>query len=59
MGGKASRAEYERHKGVGVYEIEVVKGKSVMDVNVDAASGQVIDARADKSDRAEAGERED
>ena len=51
VGGKASRAEYERHKGQGVFEIEVVKGTSVMDVKVNAASGQVINARADKADR--------
>jgi hypothetical protein len=57
VGGVASRAEYEQHKGHGVFDIEVVKGASVMDVMVDAGNGKVIDARADITDRA--GERED
>lgn len=51
VGGKASRAEYERHKGQWVFDVEVVKGTSVMDVTVDAGNGKVIQATADKADR--------
>ena len=50
MGGKASRAEYEHEKGKAVFEVEVVKDKTVMDVEVDAMSGQVIAAVEDKAD---------
>lgn len=52
VGGVASRAEYELEKGHGVFEVEVVRGTSVMDVMVNANNGQVIAARADTSDRA-------
>jgi uncharacterized membrane protein YkoI len=51
VGGKASKAEYERHKGQGVYEIEVVKDKNVMDVRVDATTGSVISAKEDRADK--------
>jgi uncharacterized membrane protein YkoI len=51
VGGKASKAEYERHKGQWVYEIEVVKDKKVMDVKVDATSGSVISATEDLADK--------
>jgi uncharacterized membrane protein YkoI len=51
VGGKASKAEYERHKGQGVYEIEVVKDKQVMDVKVDASTGSVISAKEDRADK--------
>jgi uncharacterized membrane protein YkoI len=51
VGGKASKAEYERHKGQWVFDIEVVKDKKVMDVKVDAASGKVISAAEDKADQ--------
>ena len=50
VGGKASRAEYEHEKGKAVFEVEVVKDKTVMDVEVDAMSGQVIAAVEDKAD---------
>lgn len=59
VGGKASRAEYERRKGQWVFDIEVVKGQSVMDVKVDAANGKVIEARADRDDQDDAGDRAD
>lgn len=49
-GGKASRAEYERHKGQWVFDVEVVKGKKVLDVKVDSASGKVIAAEEDRAD---------
>lgn len=51
VGGKASRAEYERHKGQWVFDVEVVKDRKVTDVKVDPASGNVIAATADKTDR--------
>ncbi len=51
VGGRASRAEYERHKGQWVYDVEVAKDKKVMDVKVDAESGKVLAAVADKADR--------
>ena len=50
VGGRASRAEYERHKGQWVYDVEVVNGTKVMDVKVDPASGKVIAATEDKTD---------
>ena len=59
VGGKASRAEFERHKGQWVFDVEVVKGKSVMDVKVDAANGKVMAASADAIDSGDAGDRAD
>jgi uncharacterized membrane protein YkoI len=59
VGGKASRAEYEHHKGQWVFYVEVVKGKSVMDVKVDPASGRVIEASVDKADNDDVGDRDD
>lgn len=50
VGGKASKAEYEQHKGQWVFDVEVVKEKKVMDVTVDATSGKVIAAIEDKPD---------
>jgi uncharacterized membrane protein YkoI len=50
VGGKASRAEYEQHKGQWVFDVEVVKGNTVMDVKVDSTSGKVIAATEDKAD---------
>lgn len=51
VGGKASRAEFEKHKGQWVFDVEVVNGKKVMDVKVDPANGKVIAASEDKADR--------
>ncbi|MEQ1527008.1 MAG: PepSY domain-containing protein [Gallionella sp.] len=59
VGGKASSADYEQHKGKWVFDIEVVKDKSVMDVKVDATSGQVIVATEDKADRDDKNDRTD
>lgn len=56
VGGKAARAEYERHKGQWVFDVEVVKDKKVMDVKVDPASGKVL---ATTEDRAEHGNSHD
>jgi uncharacterized membrane protein YkoI len=50
IGGKAARAEYERSKGQWVFDIEVVKGTTVMDVKVDAANGKILAATEDKTD---------
>jgi uncharacterized membrane protein YkoI len=52
VGGVASRAEYEQEKGQDVFEVEVVKGTSVMDVLVNARNGNVIAAHEDTNDRA-------
>jgi len=51
VGGKAARAEYERHKGQWVFDVEVVKSKKVMDVKIDPISGKVIAATEDKTDQ--------
>ena len=51
VGGKASKAEYEKHKGQWVFDVEVVKDKRVMDVKVDPTSGKVIATIEDKNDR--------
>jgi len=59
VGGKASRAEYERYKGQGVFDVEVVKGATVMDVKVDAGNGKVIEATADTADHDDGGDHED
>lgn len=50
VGGKASRAEYERHKGAWVFDVEVVKDKKVTDVKVDPTSGSVIAATEDNTE---------
>lgn len=50
VGGKAARAEYERHKGQWVFDVEVVKDKKVMDVKIDPTSGKVLAATEDKDD---------
>lgn len=50
VGGKASRAEIEKHEGQWVFDVEVVSGKKVMDVKVDPASGKVLAATEDKTD---------
>jgi uncharacterized membrane protein YkoI len=59
VGGKAAKAEYERHQGQWVFDIEVVKDKQVMDVKVDAASGKVISATEDKADQDDDGDKDD
>ena len=59
VGGKAVHADFEKHNGLWVFEVEVVKGKKVMDVNVDASSGKVIAAVEDKNDHDDEQERKD
>ena len=51
VGGKASRAEYERYKDRWVFDIEVVKDGAAYDVKIDSANGAVIEAVADRIDR--------
>ena len=51
VGGKASRAEYEGEQGRSLFEVEVVKGAQVMDVQVDPTSGKVLTAENDKVDQ--------
>jgi len=50
VGGKASRAEYEDTKQGWAYDVEVVSGKQVFDVKVDARTGAVLASTADKAD---------
>lgn len=50
VGGKASKAEYEHENGKSVFEVEVVKNQSVMDVKVDPTSGQILASVEDKAD---------
>jgi hypothetical protein len=57
VGGKASRAEYERHQNQGVFDVEVVNGTHVTDVRVDPSSGKVLSAAADEADRQDQGDR--
>lgn len=58
-GGKASRAEFEKHKGRWVFDVEVVNGRKVMDVTVDSDSGKVVAAAEDKADRDDGHDRAD
>jgi len=59
VGGKAARAEYEHHKGQWVFDVEVVKGKQVMDVKVDPISGKILSAVEDNTDHDDAHDKED
>ncbi len=58
VGGQAARAEYENDDGQPVFEVEVVKGSTVMDVKVDPTSGAVIAATGDQADHEEDEDRE-
>jgi uncharacterized membrane protein YkoI len=52
LGGKASKAEFERSKGQWVFDVEVVnQQKKVFDIKVDPVSGKVISATEDKADQ--------
>lgn len=59
VGGKASRAEYERQRGQWVFDVEVVKDRKVMDVTVNSSSGAVIAAVEDQADRKDDHDRDD
>ena len=50
VGGKASSAEYEQQQDHSVFEVEVVNGQRVMDVQVDPSSGKVLAATEDTAD---------
>lgn len=50
VGGKASRAEFEKYKGQWVFDVEVVSGKKVMEVKVDPTAGKVLAVTEDKND---------
>lgn len=53
LGGRATHAELERHDGRLVYAVEVVAGRQVSDVQVDAQDGRVLASAADVADSAE------
>ncbi|MHB1618669.1 MAG: hypothetical protein ACYCTY_01615 [Sulfuricella sp.] len=46
-------------KGQWVFDVEVVKGKKVMDVKVDADKGTIISATEDKTDHDDAHDKAD
>lgn len=50
IGGKATRAEYERtaERGAWAYDVEVVTSSKVFDVRVDPTSGAVMSATEDR-----------
>lgn len=56
-GGQATKAELERRQGRMAFEVEVVKGRAVSNVVVDATDGRVLAASADRDD--DDGEHED
>ena len=51
VNGKAARAEYEYSKLGWVYEVEVVNGTKVFDVQIDADKGTVLSSTEDPADR--------
>lgn len=59
VGGQASRAEYELHKNKPVFDVEVVKAQTVMDVKVDAESGKIISSTVDRAEHDDARDQAD
>jgi uncharacterized membrane protein YkoI len=59
VGGQASRAELEDENGKLVYGVEVVRGRDVTDVKVDANDGRILSAQADKADQEHEGRGEE
>jgi uncharacterized membrane protein YkoI len=59
IGGKASRAEYEREQGRSIFVVEVVKDSKVMDVQVDPTTGKVLSAMVDKVDHGDDEDRDE
>ncbi|MBU0965666.1 MAG: PepSY domain-containing protein [Proteobacteria bacterium] len=57
--GRAVRAELEEHNDQWVFDVEVVNGMKVMDVEVDSASGKVLAATEDKADRDDEQDKDD
>ncbi|HMO44708.1 MAG TPA: PepSY domain-containing protein [Rubrivivax sp.] len=49
-GGKAAKAEFEHSRQGWVYEVEVVAGTRVLDVQVSAETGAVLSSTPDKLD---------
>lgn len=49
-GGKAAKAEFERSSGRWVFDIEVVKDKTVFDVKVAADDATVLSSKEDHAD---------
>lgn len=50
VNGRAVRAEYERHRGVWSYDVEVLSDQGTFDVRVAADSGTVIASARDTMD---------
>lgn len=48
--GRAAAAEFEKSSGKLVYEVEVVVGSKVFDIEVDGMTGQVADVSEDSND---------
>lgn len=48
--GRAAQAEYEKTKNGWVYEVEVVSGNKVFEVQVDPQKGSVLASKEDKID---------
>ena len=49
-GGRASKAEFENAKEGWIYDVEIVAGKAVSDVHVNAETGAVLSVVDDKVD---------
>jgi uncharacterized membrane protein YkoI len=52
-GGRASKAEFEKAKEGWVFDVEVVSGKAVSDVHVNAETGAVLSVTKDEVDQDE------
>lgn len=52
-GGRASKAEFEKAAEGWVFDVEVVAGKAVSDVHVNAETGAVLSVTADTIDKDE------
>lgn len=59
VGGKAFQVEYQRYNGQWVFDVEVAKDQSIMDVKVDSTSGQVVSSVEDKADQGEDDDQDD
>jgi uncharacterized iron-regulated membrane protein len=57
--GKAVRAELENENGTAVYGVEVSSGAQATDVKVDANSGKILSAQADRPDHDAKGEKDE
>ena len=55
VGGKVAHASFENENGRPVFGVEVVNGGQATDVKVDAMTGQVLSAQADRPDAAREG----